>query len=733
MSATRPGTPVEIEWDKQKIEVADVLRELPDASSVGDRNALVKAGLESSLAYLPEDSWHALARAVVTPSTVTVQLNNSRDADSSLLLEESVDGALLRSVHSRIWLYELFPGIQPRTAQEILATEDPLVEGAAEEDRPQAVLRYRYKNLAHLRNHIRQTLAVTLARNSYAESILARRVTRALIAHPVVYEFEDGSEPVHVLVARDGITRLASAWKVLAGPDEEPEAVAEMAAEVLVASLAVVEGQPHKPRTQRMALARERRRKKLRAEFYEEWGRAQGEAVPLRAVQIGQSHTLPAHVTVGVVPNGGTSLAARDVFDDALHSVLASIHVEFKAWDEAAQNVEVAGRALKHVVQSHQSDGLAGIYELAVGRREVADLPSVYNEPKLPATGLWRATRLVHTLTRPALYDALRHRAKEIKGVRRMTDKGFAALLGPMVDQPWRATKKGASTQARNAWTNGGVLFKEVLKDGWAPVVTDDFTSLVEPAMGGDQNARLTLALAGGTALIADKLLTRNVGSALGARRAYGKVPLRSDTHKVVEGLAREGNLLGLWTLGLAAQRFQDSGLPWNASQQEGLPSLGGYAHYAVDLEAEDRILREGGDPVPLLEWDVVAAAFPERVKPGRAGGADDADGERGDQSGDAEGDDWDDVGEEAQFEEGADGSEDELPVDQRIAHRRTLLGESLADAKELVEQLHALDGLISSPPLYGQKETWASLREMAMTIATSLHNKAGDYPEDSE
>ncbi|MFB7409531.1 hypothetical protein ACFCZ2_20345 [Streptomyces sp. NPDC056202] len=727
MSASHPGAPVEIEWGSQRIEVADVLRELPDASAVEDRHALVKAGLDSPLAGLPEDSWHALARAVVTPATAALQLSSSHDAQSSLLLEESVDGALLRSVHSRIWLYELFPGIQPRTAQELLGTEDPLVEGVAEAGRPQAVLRYRYKSLKHLRDHIWQTISVTQSRNSYAESILARRVTRALIAHPVIYDFDDGTEPVHALVARDGITRLASAWRVLAGPESGPEDAAEMAADVLTARLATGVGGAAKPLTQRMALARELRRKELREEFHQKVGQPQDSAEFLKAVQIGQSYTLPAHVAVGVLPNGGTSLDARDVFDDALHSVLASIHVEFKAWDDAAQNVEVASRALKHVVLSRQDEGLTAVYELAVGRRTVSQTPEVYGDPAVPPTGLWRAVRLLHTLTRPAISDALRNRAKEIKGDRRMTDKGYAALLGPVVDQPWRATKKAAAAQARNAWTNGGVLFKELLKDGWSPVVTDDFTSLVETALGGDHDARMTLAVAGGTALIADKLLTRNVGSAQGTVRAPGKVPVRSDAHKVVEGLAKEGNELGLWTLAFAAQRFQDDGLPRNATQQDGLPATNGYGHYAVDLEAEDRILRHDGEPVLLLEWDVVAAAHPDKVKTPEAGG--EGFGDAGE-------------GGTAEPEEDVDGfaaeedtakDEDPLPPGQQIAALRKDLRVALENAKASVGGLNALAGQVSFPPLYGEKETWSGMWEATLTVFTSLQNHKPDDQAESE
>ncbi|WP_175407670.1 hypothetical protein [Streptomyces sp. TRM64462] len=752
------GAPMTVDWGKEQVEVSTIDRELPPASLVDDRNKLVKAGLNSPLASLPEDAWHAIARAAVTPETVALQLRESQDAHTSLLLEEHVDGATLRSVHTRVWLSELFPAIQPRMGQELLAVDDPQVQGVAENGRPQAILRYRYDTPEHLKRHVQQTIAATLYRNSYAESILARRVTRALIVHPVVYEFADGTDPVCVLIARDGITRLASAWKVLAGADSEPEAVAALAADTLFAQHRPTASEPAKPLTQRMALARENRRKRLREEFAREMAgsTAAGEAPSLRAVQIAQSHVVPAYIAVGAEAHERASLSTEDVFDDALRSVLASVHVEFKPWDTAAQNVEVASRALKHVLQGASDSGVQAVYDLAVGRRTPAETPQVYGDEHIPGTGLWRAVLLLHTLTRPAVSEGLRNRAKEIKGDRRMTDKGYAGLLGPIVDHPWRSTKKSAAQQARNAWTNGGVLFKEVQEDGWVPVVTDDFTTLVEPALDGSRDARLTLALAGGTALIADKLLTRNVGSAVSRTRAPGKVPFRSDVHKVVEGLAREGNALGLWTLALAAQRFEDGGLPRNSGwKQLGLPSgrndqaSTGYEHYAVDVDAPDRMRRDDdGGPVPLLEWDVVVASDEVRARQvlGPA-----AFGEDEPEAGNAHG-----YGPEAagggrrpgagapdgtaslgaaptpdDAEDFLDAPDGERSVEQRIPEARHRLTTHLSSAKTYLDELEKLGQAVSFPPVLGPAERWRDLYDTAGRIFASLQNRADDYADD--
>lgn len=741
--SSRPASPITVTWGKEQVEVSTVDRELPEPSAMDDRSKLVKAGLNSSLVSLPEDAWHAVARGAVTPETVTLQLRESQDARAGLLLEEHVDGATLRSVHSRLWLSEIFPAIQPRTGQELLGVDDPRVGGVAEDGEPQAILRYLYESPAHLRKHVQQTISATLYKNSYAESILARRVTRALIVHPVVYEFEDDSDPVYGLIARDGITRLASAWNVFAGPDLDPEDVGKLAADVLVAEQRPSVNDPVKPLTQRMALARENWRKGQRTQFTKEIASlAVDEAPPLSAIRIAQSYVVPAHITVGVRAHAREdSLNAEEVFDDALRSILASVHVEFKPWDSSAQNVEVVSRALKRVLLSRKQEGLEPVYELAVGRRKASEVSAVYGDPQIPGTGLWRAVRLLHTLTRPAISDELRNRAKEIKGERRMTDKGYASLLGPIVDHPWRSTKKSAAQQARNAWSNGGVLFKEVLADGWVPIVTDDFTTLVGPALGGSQDARLTLALAGGTALIADKILTRNVGSAVGLHRAPGKVPFRADPHKVIEGLAREDNALGLWMLAFAAQRFEDGQLPRNSGTKQalGLPgdpqSTAGaaYQHLMVDLEADDRVLREDGEPVLLLEWDVVVASDPERAALvlGTLDDDDDEDGDEGDDEDGDGGDGGNDDGRGGQWSGGAGGDAGAPEPPRDISDVRRVFRNLLSDAKVNLDLLERLGEGVTLPPVFGVETNWAELRDAAIHILSVIENHKDDYRRD--
>ncbi|MGW7816798.1 hypothetical protein ACWGLF_01460 [Streptomyces puniciscabiei] len=614
-----------VPWGSETILVSNVDPQLPATSTDADVDKVVTAGRANPVTLLPDAALQAIARATTGPDATAVQLRPTAEEPTGLLMVENVEGATLHSIVTRVHMSEVLPGIQPRTGMEVMEIPDPQVQGITEQGRPCAMVRYRFQDIGHLRDHVWQTLHGTLSLNSYAPSVLARKVTRNLITHPVEIAFEDGTESFHALVVRDGITRLASAWAVLAGPDADPADAATLAVTSLFGNTTGPSGPNDPTLGQRLAAHRGRWRQSLREEFDREIGTP--EPGP-RAAQIAQTCVVPAQIAVGSEGHPGHLLAAEDLFDDAIRSVLASVHVEFKQWDTAAQNVEVATRALKRVIQLGNSmvrqDDLQAVYGLAVGRIPAEDLPRVFSgATPPPGTALWRSVYLVHALTRPELLEPLKDQAKAIKGGKRMGLKGFAELLGPLVDLPWRSYKKHVTTQARNAWNNGGVLTADVIQE-WEPSPTDDFTTLVGPALAGDINARCTLAVAGGVALIADKLLTRNVGSALMAAKEKGGVPFRADVNQVIEDLSQQHNELGLWTLAYAAERFRSDALPENAvtmrqlihKQKTGAPAATPYVHFKVDLAEPDKIARDAaGVPEMLHQWDVVWASNPDRAR----------------------------------------------------------------------------------------------------------------------
>ncbi|MFD4657047.1 hypothetical protein ACFWP2_15635 [Kitasatospora sp. NPDC058444] len=598
----------------EEFTVSGFERTLPTPATAGDRSALVRAGLAAEGASLDEDGWHVVARAVVSPDAAAAQLRSSK-GQAPALIEEHVEGATLRSLHTRVWLTELFPGHQPRTSQGALPVNDPEVHGDVDEDgRPYARVVYRYRDRDHLRDHLTQTIEQTRHANPnpYDRSILARRITRAVIAHPCRLEFADGSEHIDVLAVRDGITRLTSAWALLTeGEAPYADDIAATALKVLTAEKPQRRGASEKALSQRMALGRQ----EALVGFLAEFQRGVNEAQPTdRAVRLGQTLVLPAQVTVGVHRHSSAGLSAEEVFDDAIRSILASIHVEFRHWDAAAQNVEVGTRAISRIRLPGlpQHNLLEEIIGLAIGRRKPAELPAVFQNNRIPGTALWRAVYLVNFLTRPEIFEQVKRFAKDIKGTSKMRTAGYAELLGPVIDLPWRGYKAGSLQQARNAWANGGVLTKGVMGN-WQPVPTADFAELVQPALNGNESARQTLAVAGGVALITDKLITRNVGSAVGRT-----VPFRANADQIIAGLTESEE--GLWTLAFAAKAFDPERECLNAftdTQLLGRNTATMYSVPAVDLTAEDKIRKDAGGVAPeaLSQWSIVVLSDPGKAR----------------------------------------------------------------------------------------------------------------------
>ncbi|WP_416873599.1 hypothetical protein [Kitasatospora sp. SC0581] len=690
----------------EEFTISGFERQLPELSSATARGRLVRAGLADSGTALDEDGWHTVARAVVHPEAIAAQLRTQTGL-ASALIEEHVEGATLRSIHARVWLTELFPGLQPRTGQEALPIPDPVVRGVLDSaegqpiGQPLAMVSYLYKDQQHLRDHLRQTIVYTRDANPnpYDQSILARRITRAVIAHPCRLEFEDGTDSINVLVVRDGITRITSAWALLAGDDAKPDEIARAASDLLLAEKPTRRNAAERSLSQRHALGRQDELEQLRGEFL----RGLGDPPSDRAVRIGQTLVVPAQIAVGLQAYPGGVLPDAELFDDAVRSILAAVHVEFKGWDSAAQNVEVGSRALRRVLLSKSvrrtagSADLAEVVDLAVGRIRPDQVPRVFGDREIPPTPLWRAVYLVHALTRSALYREVKRHAMDIKGTRAMTFRGYAELLGPVVDHPWRAAKKAVLQQARNAWGNGGVLTDDVLKKDWEPVPTARFTDLVPDALEGDLDARMTLAVAGGIALITDKLLTRNVGSAVGRT-----VPFRADVHAVVAGLSGPGNEAGLWLLAYAADRFEPDRQAKNSltdAQLSRVTDLTTYYTYVdVDLRQPDRVARDAsGVEIALGQYRVVAASDPVLTEQMEAKRREESGGQP-------------------------------LSLNEQIAQERSGLLKALETAED---RLNNLTELTTSSTLnaFGSKAEWEPLYKLSLKLQNAIYNGGTTIP----
>lgn len=122
---------------------------------------------------------------------------------------------------------------------------------------------------------------------------------------------------------------------------------------------------------------------------------------------------------------------------------------------------------------------------------------------------------------------------RDLLGVAQVHKSAYASHVMTLVDLPWRSAKASTRLQSLQAWGNRGPVPHDLLGVRWDPTPTPDFTTLVPKALEGDLNSGATLQVAGGIALVTDKLLMSNRGSAASS----GEVPFRANVNDVVDNL----------------------------------------------------------------------------------------------------------------------------------------------------------------------------------------------------
>lgn len=591
---------LEISHTTDPLIIMNFETQLPAPSTARERLGLVRAGRNTT--DLDEEAWHAISRSFTDLGTATALVRGG------LFLQEVAESATLLSVPGHIYLNEVFPIIQPRTAASAGVIAPPEVSGLLDDaGQPMAALALKFRDRAHFAAYMRQTIIETRVEGrAYDESILSRRVSRPVLVHAARIDFATGEESIWVLVVRDGITRTVSSWAARLGGSPTPEAVADYAVEQLLATRPARAGKASTA-TQDHARGREQAALGARAAFMA----GTTDASPNeQAIRVGQTFTLPAHVCVGLVPGSSTPLPPSEIFDDAQRSVVSSIHIDFKGWDEAAGQAEVIDRALRRVV--HRGALTPEVVALATGALGVEETPVVFGDPDIPAEPLWRSTYLIAALTAPGAMGAIKAEMRSLLGLRRIANRRYVGHLAPVVDRIWRLEKAKTLPMARRAWSQNGPVPSQVLGAAWHPVPTDDFTKLVPMALAGDSDAKFTLMVAGGTALVTDKLISSNVGSAL----TSGRVPFRADPAEIVAGLGNSE--AGLWLLARAANAFDASRAAVNSFTENELAQGDGKGSYVVprlDPEDPSRIKTDNaGAPEPITDGEIVRLSDPDRA-----------------------------------------------------------------------------------------------------------------------
>lgn len=582
------------------VDVGNFSGVLPPPSEVKDRNAFVRAATASGLG-LDGNALHAIARGVIDPGAAATTVKND------LLTTEVVGPVNIRMLTANVWLTELFPLMQPRAGGFAHSVHPPIVQGSLDDDGdPLVELEIEFEDVDHLREFMIETVTLTKAHGrDYSNSILAKRVSRAGLAHVARISFTDGTESFVVLCVRDGITRVVSSWAAQ-NPTLAPTELGEFIADRLLTRRL-------RPTGANESMARARGREAVAADMRGRFIAGIADETPTEdAVRIGQTFTLPMQICVGMRQWGSSPVAASLVFDDTMQAVIASVHGEFRPWEPAATQTATILRAIPRAVHADRLG--PRVAELAVGTKGVKDMKAVFGK-HAPEDELWRAVFLMSYLTHWAEWDGIKRQMRELSGASQVSRLSYVSHMATLIDLPWQRVKVNTERQSRRAWANGGPVPRSMLGTNWDAVPTDDFLTLVDDAVNGDVNAKNTLIIAGGIALITDKLLMANVGSAL----TSGQVPFRADVDVVVEGLA--DTEYGLCLLAHAANAFDAKRIARNSYTSKELaanPKLATntYVVPAPDPDNPRLPARDGNDNLlPLTVYEVVRASNPTRAQ----------------------------------------------------------------------------------------------------------------------
>lgn len=593
----------------EPLQIVNLPSTLPEASEAKDRTALVKAGRLAC--NLPDDGLWAIARASTTPATLATVLRN----DLATVVDTEV--ANLKVVSTHVLLSELFLLMQPRIGGDASTVRPPKITGLTDLDgAPFAVVRLEFLSISHLRGYLREQIVGTLIHGSdYSTSILARRVSQPITTHVAVLTFEDATPDLWVIAVRDGITRVVSSFRALLGGEPTADEIATYMVNSALARKPLRTGSSEGD-VREFIRGREEIQRNRRSEFVA--GTADVSHPTERAIRVGQTFSLPAQIYLAI-DGDHRDLPAEQRFVDAADCVISSLHIEHKPWADEQGNAATMRRVLRRM----EADGLVAskIVALALGEVGADQTSAAFEIDEIPNTALWRAVYLICWLCGPPAFEAMKGEMRSLLGVGQMRNRKFVAHLAPIVDIPWRGTKPRALRVARRAWAQNGPIPREVIGADWLPVPVAQFVDLVPIALGDDgdaQDARFTLMVAGGVALVADKMIASNTGSAV----SVGTVPFRADPQTIVSGLGESE--AGLWLLARAADAFDDQKQASNsftstelaaADTQKLIKTGGTYRIPALDSADPSKLAVDSAGAAHLLtEAAIVRQSDPKRA-----------------------------------------------------------------------------------------------------------------------
>ncbi|MFH9329897.1 hypothetical protein ACH4KU_13015 [Streptomyces althioticus] len=299
-------------------------------------------------------------------------------------------------------------------------------------------------------------------------------------------------------------------------------------------------------------------------------------------------------------PAPGTS------FVTMVENLVAGEHLEKNPWSPDAIWHNIANQTIDALVargelRREEADVITGVTPLE-------ELPTALDCPD--PSPIWRCIYTAYRLTAGSAFGETKADIRNIMARRAVTNKQFSFMLGVIVDRDVRrpksrkepgARRPSSLQRARNAFGDGGFLTEDVPGRQWIPVFAP-LPQLLERALGGDRDARITLMIGGGFALMMDGYLTRDRESKL----FEGSAPFRASPPAILTDLA--GHEHGLLMLATAWEYWD----PTKPAHDYSIPVINADGSLVVTGDT-----RETRSPERLTEYRLYEIASPSKAMAG--------------------------------------------------------------------------------------------------------------------
>ncbi|KXO93037.1 Uncharacterised protein (plasmid) [Tsukamurella tyrosinosolvens] len=485
----------------------------------------------------------------------------------------SVDTALKTSVagdtaltylNTKLFLTSLMPILQPRAADTPSKLAAPVVKGRRVAEGPQAAFFLEFDSEEHLRAHIMEAIEQTLAAGmDLRASILQHGVSEDVTVAVATIVLRDTDEEFTSLIVRDGLTRTTNALRAALGNEVTDRELPARVADILLAKSGPATGPDGNSRARRKGRAAEQ--DKLRAQF----AAAAADTRDPMLVRTGQTAMLPVRIVTSIHRFGGlpTGEAAATVFPDAVASAVAQIHSLSKPWSPTAIGANAIRQALQRLqareaIDSTVADVALGMAPFSFDGVDVSgeDLTvrlDPDHEPEIDLE-LQRGVLLLSALSQGDTFTLVKAQLRSIRGMSQVNKIKYADMISTVVAGSIPVHKPSSRTNGTKAWKAGGPLPHSLYGTGWSALTPTHYADLVpfaqDPESEHYDDARATLAAAGGLALVSDGiLLTASGSTTTGLDKTL--TFLRRQPSIIVDKLLDSPR--GLWVLAHAADSFQ--------------------------------------------------------------------------------------------------------------------------------------------------------------------------------